>query len=520
MFGNVAVGAASTAKVVNVKDVPEATPVTIPRYQPFAQHDGVVDTGTSLPSLLRHTGRSDTSILGVKGLSALGTNLTLDATTDQLVPDPSFIPDFSGWDQLSPEEAQTRHQSTRCQLRNGNLSPGCQTYQERIKELSHSNEEAFRTVRRIPPPKGQQHARLGNAYEFFRCLEMFTSFWDDTSNPPELPPSPEATQSVPAGTADSRTVRTAEGTAMPTDYRQKLTTAFLKMVCYDFGCNVAFARTEPRLHLSTPEGTESPRKSYLVSTCSFIFQSPKTREASRAGLVYGPVAAVSARVTTNFTTPDMETAQALDLSKEICAALITAQHRAREGKEEVRFGEGQWWTQKPRWGGGAGGPIGREIEREAKEDAARPNDPDGLPLAKKPRKNMIMYDKYRMVRPPAYTWDKKARYEAIGKVPGSTFDDVFVVSCLFHHISILRVRVPLRLLDVLEGAPEQDPAVRSWGNVQAWRSPWYDMFETEGRIEAMKTFWAVMAYQMRECAVDQDVAMKDADIPQPPDDRQ
>lgn len=132
MFGNVAVGAASTAKVANAKDVPKATPVTIPRYQPFAQHDGLVDTRNSLPSLLSHTGRSDVSLLGVKGLSALGTDLTLDATTDQLIPDPSFIPGFSGWDQLSPEEARTRHESTRCQLRNGNLSPGCETYQERV----------------------------------------------------------------------------------------------------------------------------------------------------------------------------------------------------------------------------------------------------------------------------------------------------------------------------------------------------------------------------------------------------
>ena len=65
----------------------------------------------------------------------------------------------------------------------------------------------------------------------------------------------------------------------------------------------------------------------------------------------------------------------------------------------------------------------------------------------------------------------------------------------------MRVRVPLRLLEVLEGAPEPDTSRRSWGNVEAWRSPWYDLFDTSQRIEAMEVIWSVMAYQMREEAV-------------------
>lgn len=68
---------------------------------------------------------------------------------------------------------------------------------------------------------------------------------------------------------------------------------------------------------------------------------------------------MSARNTTGFASP----AEArVDFGRELVAALITAQHRAREGKPERRFGEGKWWATEKRWGGGEGGPIGREVD--------------------------------------------------------------------------------------------------------------------------------------------------------------
>ncbi|KAF9762514.1 hypothetical protein IL306_003396 [Fusarium sp. DS 682] len=530
MFGNFTSFAGIPAKSkVDPKDVPPPTPVTLPRFQPFAHDDDIVDESSALSTLLRNTGRS-TAALGPAGFSAIGLNLNLDAEQADLIPNPSFIPDFDSWDKLSPDEAQEKNQSTRNPLRNGNLSPGCHVYLERKKELSNVNEDAFRTVRRLPAPKGKTQARLGNAYEFFRCLEAFTSFWDDPTQPLPLPPSPEASTEVTSSedAANSGDVkpaspkldesanffRTSAGSSMPLEYRNNLITAFIKLVAYDFGCNVSPSRTEPRLHFSSPQGSGS-RKSFCPSGCLFIFQSPTTREAARAGVVHGPVAAVSARGTTDFTQPDPETAQSLDLAREIVAALITAQHRARQGRTEKRFGEGEWWTTKKRWGGGPGGPIGREIEKDLVQGDkdAKPSDENGLPmpLAKKPRKNMSIYDNYRMIRPPSSTWDKKAQYEAIGRPKGADYDDIFVVSSLFHHISIIRVRVPNRLLEALEGAQEPDVSRRSWGKVEAWRSPWYDLFDTAQRLVAMKLVWGMMAYQMRKDDVsDGDVDMTNA----------
>ncbi|KAG5925786.1 hypothetical protein E4U42_003938 [Claviceps africana] len=509
MFGTFSI-APNLPSAVDPDNVPEPTQISLPAYQPLAEDDSVTDTSLSLPTLLQATGR-ESIVLGRTSLLALGVNLTPDVQLHHLLPSATSLPDFARWDTYSSEKAREHDEDHQHVLRNGAPAPGCHVYVERRRELTNTNEDAFRTVRRITPPKGKQQARLGNAYEFFRCLELFTGFWDDTSQPPKLPPSPElrasetaAPESPPESGRDQppASTRTCSGAAMPAEYRQHLLNAFIKLVAYDFGCNVSMARVEPRLHLQSPPGRHQ-RKSYTPSNCHFVFQSPTTREDARAGVVCGPVAAVSARPSVSFTIPDAETAQSQDLAREITAALITAQHRNREGKAEIRFGHEQWWTTKHRWGGGVGGPIGREIEKgsatagEGDTSGGGKNSVHDGPVNKRARKNLPIYDNYRMVRPPPSSWDRKARYEAIGKTSNSTYDDIFVLSSLFHHMSILRVRVPTRLLDVLDGSPEPDATKRSWGRVEAWRSPWYDFFQADQRVAAMQSIWAVMAHQMR-----------------------
>ncbi|GKT55562.1 hypothetical protein ColTof3_02901 [Colletotrichum tofieldiae] len=411
--------------------------------------------------------------------------------TSHLIPDSAHLPDFEGWDQLSPDDAREKNAETRIVLNNGVQSPGCQTYLDRKRELSHSNEDAFRTVRRIPAPKGQQQARLGNSYEFFRCLEAFTTYWDDSSKPPKPLEESEGDNTIldadkserdnPQTPGHQRVIRTSAGSSMPGEYRQSLLTAFLKLVAYDFGCNVSAPRTEPRLHVTAAPPPSQPSKRQV---------EPLAREVPILLLDVPSSSALRGRVKL--------LGKAIDLARELVAALVTAQHRAREGKTEKRFGEGAWWTTKPRWGGGSGGPIGREVERDAIQgDKDNVDAETGQPASKRPRKNMSIYDNYRMVRPPSASWDRKTRYEAIGKVKGAGYDDVYVISSLFHHISILRVRVPERLLEVLEGAGEDDVR-RSWGQVEARRSPWYDFFVTEQRLDAMKLVWSLMAWLMRK----------------------
>jgi hypothetical protein len=122
-----------------------------------------------------------------------------------------------------------------------------------------------------------------------------------------------------------------------------------------------------------------------------------------------------------------------------------------------------------------------------------------------------MYDRYRMVRPPSSNWDKKTRYEAIGKVKGGDYDDVFVISSLFHHLCVLRVRVPDRLLQVLDGATDnmaEEGGGRSWGKLEIWRSKWFDIFLPGDRLEAMRLLWGMMAWTMRKTDGGGDEVMK------------
>jgi hypothetical protein len=561
--------------------------------------------------------------VNIDHFESLGVHVTPGASPADLIPDPAYIPDFAAWDQLSPDEAHSANESTRRPLNTGNLSPGCVVYLDRKRELSIPNEAAFRAVRRVPPPMGQNQARLGNSFEFFRHLEMFASFWDDTSQSKPDPAKQEAAESEAAADANARSApeepasgsgqaratvpfaiyRTSSGHQMPPEYRHNILTAFLKLVAYDFGCNVSAPRTEPRLYITSPpqspagsppetSTSSAQRSSYFSSGCTFIFRTPKTREAARGGIVEGPLAAVSARHTTSFppsrrapAAPNaspavtaaadpnddlsMDRDSVMDLARELVAALLTAQHRARQGKAEKRIGQDAWWATKPRWGGGPGGPIGREIEMQSGADQTigdKDEPPASLPappspsspapeqpspvaspvtaegptattaaagatgprldlltglrrpprlagdsplLGKAPKRlkksgNLPMYDNYRRVRPPGPTWDVKTKYEAIGRRRGPDYDDVFVISSLFHHVSVLRVRVPDRLLEILEGAGEDGEGVgpgdgsRSWGKLEVWRSPWYDFFKVDERLPAMQLVWSMMAYLMRQ----------------------
>ncbi|KAI8950228.1 hypothetical protein F4801DRAFT_579693 [Xylaria longipes] len=531
------------------KDVPPPTPLNLPQCNPQLPGSTGSPSNQDHPSLVRflQTLHRPTEV-NESHFAALGVHVHVDAPAEYVIPDSSCLPSASGWDGIDLDEARRRDHTFRMPLSNGRMSPEARVYLERRDELSIANQAAFRTVRRFKPEPGRPAVRLGNCYEFFRQLEFMATYWDDTSLPPSQDEATEQEQeSQTRRTPQRTTYRTAPGSQMPAELRHNLVSAFVKLVSYDFGCNMAPPRVEPRLHLVEPpsakskqkNGSATQRSSYFSSGCVFIYRTPITREAARAGIVEGPIAAVSARNTTNFTKP---TESSIDFGRELIAALVTAQLRAREGKVEKRIGQGQWWATVKRWGGAEGGPIGREIEGDAivgdkdafdtenpgeggpSADAPSPSvdkptvqEPGyprvvpvrGAPLSKRPRKTLSVYDRYRMVRLPSSNWDKKARYEAIGKIKGADFDDVFVVSSLFHHLSVLRVRVPDRLLQVLGGAEEEGPGRYSWDKLEIWRSTWFDLFVPEQRLEAMRLLWGMMAWSMRKTD-GADEAMKDA----------
>jgi hypothetical protein len=458
-----------------------------------------------LVSLLRNIQRP--ADVKVEYLQALGLHVIPDAPITDVVPERSYLPP-SEWVSITAEDVEGVNQSTMRPLNNGRDSPGVKTYLERIKELSIPNEAAFRTIRRQPAPPGEQNARLGNAYELFKYLELFAGFWIDTSRPPPSAADPDAMDVDPASDGDlskNTTMRIGTGSQTPLDFRNSLLAALTKLVAYDFGCNVSLPRVEPRLYISSPRtSTTSSTTSSFPTNISFIYRTPTARASARSGIVEGPLAALSSRPTTGFTTPYDSV---FDLCREVASILVTAQQRSRETKTEKKLLDDLWWCHKPRWGGGPGGPIGREADKvdetsgaEAESGAAAVPSGEssmGPSPAKKIRKKIGLYDNYRIVRPPSSTWDRRTKYMAIGKPLGADYDDVFLLSCLNHHVSVVRVRVPMSLLDELEGdrvlaaREEREKCV-------LWRSRWFDMFLAADRVEAMTCIWGMMAYLMRK----------------------
>lgn len=524
------------------QSIPDGTPRKVPDLTPVKFPACAPQTDVSLPPscrgkealvpLLQTIHRP--ADIQLSHFEALGVHVIQDVTSQDILPALTYLPPFDEWKSIDPENIEEVAKEYRKPLSNGNLSPSVQTYRERIKELSIDNTAAFRTIRRIPPPPGEANVRLGNAYEFFKHLEVFSSYWHDTSLPTpspsssteHSPPDPsEDTEAKPKPTPFHLLThqRTGTGSQLPADNRQHLVTAFVKLVAYDFGCNVSFSRCEPRLYLIPPTSAPSSKPpSYFNSSATFIYRTPSDRASARANFVEGPVAAVSCRATTVFAT---EPEERLDLAREVVAVLLTAQQRAREGKTEKRAGEGKWWTTVPRWGGGDGGPIGKEGDRfdgssqipclssaggerlssgaatavmsEAKRAIGGINGPSPSKRTKKgptlKEGNMQIYENYRKMLPPSSSWDRKARYSPIGKAKGVDYDDVFLVSSLNHHVSIVRARVPASLMGVLDGGDHS----KGWDTLMMYRSKWYDLFLTDERIEAMELVWGMMNWLMR-----------------------
>ena len=118
--------------------------------------------------------------------------------------------------------------------------------------------------------------------------------------------------------------------------------------------------------------------------------------------------------------------------------LMIAQQRAREHKEPVTQTEEAWYSTKPRWGGGPGSklPSLQQAEDEYNEitnriDAA-PDSPD-MPQWKTERLGAVRNLKKAQLKAKNWStlkpkipnlWSDKTNYMAVGKPPGSPYDEV------------------------------------------------------------------------------------------------
>lgn len=246
--------------------------------------------------------------------------------------------------------------------------------------------------------------------------------------------------------------RIGSGTEMPDDVRDEAVRAFVEMAAWPFGCQVCVPTLPPRLAVQSL--LFPVRQSFQAA------RSPRDRQVARNGILEGPVLIAQCRPETAFRGVVDDHGSGIgeicDLYREVGGMLLAAQERAREGGVELRPGEGKWWTTKPRFGGAPNDGILDDLVKgqgmgmhgmslpDAMLEEGKPEPPVPVQEVESARKRhkfehpfvtslsrrpsamrkLSSGEKWKILQPGPNLWDKRMRYQQIGKVQGSPYDDV------------------------------------------------------------------------------------------------
>ncbi|CAG8889605.1 unnamed protein product [Penicillium egyptiacum] len=321
--------------------------------------------------------------------------------------------------------------------------------------------------------------------------------------------------------------RIGNGAEMPDEIRDETIRAFVEMAAWPFGCQVTVPTLQPRL---TTKNLLFPVRQTFQSS-----RSPRDRQIARSGMLEGPVLISQCRPETSFRTADNTPGTGIgdvsDLFREVGGMLLAAQERAREGAVEKRPGEGKWWTMQPRFGGapndgilddlvnhGHGMSLPDSMMEESTPSAQEAGSaskrhkfehPFVTSLSRRPSamRRLTTSEKWKILQPGPSLWDKRMSYLQIGKVQESPFDDIYMISSINHHVSILHLRVHKRYLDILTNGESTFPATEGepWHVLKLQRTRWFDLFDTNDRIEALKGVWRLFHHQLRQTRREGDV---------------
>lgn len=426
-------------------------------------------------------------------------------------------------------------------LNNGTKSPNQETFAKYVQELSCSTDDGLRTIGRRKLKSGHHAPKIDNYKRFWTSLEMISQYWETVhdhyyedanvrknsatslersrksslSNASHFPDA-----SMAANPKRYKGFRVSTGAKMPEGYRVDAARAFLGVVSELFGCKMTNPRRVPMLEL---QSLQIP-----VTQTAIIWRLPGDKAYLKQGYLEGPVLGLQCRAETAFVRDHH--AAIVDVAREIAGLLLLAQERAREGKAQHIPGAGKWYTTKPRWGGGPGGEFG---EAEGNKDI-KPQSNSGHHLLAAARRHstgssttmqspkMTEEEIWRQLKPGNGTWEPRMTYLAVGKdriraedcVSSSLppiesckksyprFNDdgqVFMVSCVYHHISILKLEVHPVYMDFLTSGKSPAPGHPdpSWCAPKIYRSKWFDLLLADDRVDALRAIWGVLAYSMR-----------------------
>ncbi|KAH0338564.1 hypothetical protein KCU81_g7599, partial [Aureobasidium melanogenum] len=425
----------------------------------------------------------------------------------------------------------------------------------RLVELKTENDIAYRTVTRTNLPEGLTKIRLSDFRTFFTALHSMSEHWEtdlddyfvldddgksvreedhpeyadpdmtiDVRNleePIDLGPatpltyseliardqgSPPLSKVISHGSDASsddflrelyRGRRTSTGSKMPWVYRMDVIKGFMEAAAFPFRCKLGPPRVHPTLLLS---GVRLP-----VNYQSFmVHRVPKEKE--KRHMVQGPLMAAYVRKELedfdSGSDDEKRDKLRLDQLKEVGSLLHLAQERRRQGREEKI-----WAKPIPK--------SGKYWFSEMASDAAEPETPDmddandliaaalgkeaAAQFANGKKKKRSQYEIWKSMEPMRSFWDPNSEYQAIGKEEGSEWDTVYVLSSMYYHVSILKLRVHGAYLDFVATGnfPEKIPEDKDWCHPVLQRSKWFDLFNVKDRIEAFRCLWGIMCYLTR-----------------------
>lgn len=371
------------------------------------------------------------------------------------------------WEQPAESEPEKRKL-----MGNGSPYPPRDKYELAKTELMFDSDDAFREAARIAPKPGREKVRLTQSRKFWVGLERMSQYWDasldqyyDTVKRPEStgdqlaadgnkvneaestgnPQTSEGvdTMAIDSPPAENRTLeqvykgrRIGTGYEMPEDAREDTLRGLLEMVAWPFGCQATIPSLPPRLAV---RNLLFPVRQNLLAG-----KAPLDRQTARKGIVEGPLLVVQCRAETSFRqageTVGHGQMEVCDLFREVGAMLLAAQERGREGRAEVKPGEGKWWTTTPRWGGGVPNEsITDEANAEGSDKDKKPEADVGNvhkrsryanPLRSSRRggpgypRKMTTSERWKVLHAGPSLWDGKMKYTQVGKQKDSPFDDV------------------------------------------------------------------------------------------------
>jgi hypothetical protein len=274
-------------------------------------------------------------------------------------------------------------------------------------------------------------------------------------------------------------------------------------------------------------------------------------ESSKAALLAQPPPPSTTTTTTKDKSPikpDPRQRELLDVLNEFGILLFLAQERVRDGQPPKKPGEGQWYTSVPRWGGGEGGEVGNETGNSddlsaapgatsLEETPSKPKDErtcqqerdrtvamalearlgrrsgsSGTSSREHGRSKVSAAEAWKLLKLGSGHWDPRVEFRALGRAPASNggsgpWDHVFLVSAMNHHVSLVRMRVHRQYLEWIgegkmpaAGATAESKIEKEdegWESPVVTRTRWWDLFNREDRMEAVRAVWGVLSYLMR-----------------------